>query len=88
MPINSWDRPQDCCVLIKAKEEHNNPDATKNEILNILESFTVVLRGTEHGNCTCCEYLNTYGQTGQCMKRFLYDNLVKRREQLENSLRG
>lgn len=85
MPIHSWDDPSKCCILLKSKEEYTHPDETKQEIPNIMSSMTVILRGTEHQNCSICEHTE-YKETGQCIKRCDYNKY--KRDELEKIYKG
>ena len=82
--IGPWEHPEQCCVLIKAKETHTHSNKICEEIMNLLETFTVVIRGTEHNNCDICEHRDDYKKTGQCVNRRDWNSLKQNQDILEN----
>jgi hypothetical protein len=83
MPVYCDENPHKCCTFIPIEKDYTElKDSVRNEIKEILNGFTQKLRGTEHNNCSVCEYAKTYKLTGQCIK----PNMEK--DYLENVLKG
>ena len=76
MPVYSGENPKNCCSFID-QEKIKPINQETAELVNLLNTFTVKLRGTEHNNCSICEYKDRYREKGLCYKPFEDGNRIK-----------